>query len=202
MNKTATRRAELRQTLVQLAEEQIRREGLASVKARDLARGAGCALGAIYNVFSDMNDLVMAVNGRTFIRIGQEVGDAVRGHEAEPPERRLIMLAHAYLTFAAENHHLWRALFDLELRDDDSVPDWYRAELQGLFGHIAIPVAQLFPKLDGKELDLMVRALFSSVHGMVLLGLQNRISGVPRAHIEAMIEAVLLRLSQPGQGNS
>jgi hypothetical protein len=47
-----------------------------------------------------------------------------------------------------------------------------------------------------RDLDLMVRALFSSVHGMVLLGLQNRISGVPRANIEAMIEAVLLRLAE------
>jgi AcrR family transcriptional regulator len=196
MRKTEIRRAELRVTLVNFAEDQIRREGLASVKARDLAREAGCAVGAIYNVVADLTELVMAVNGRTFTRIGQEVAGAVIGHEAEPPERRLVILAHAYLNFAAENHHLWRALFDLELLDDDRVPDWYRTELQGLFRHIAIPVSQIFPALAGRELELMVRALFSSVHGMVLLGLQNRISGVPRANIEAMIEAVLLRLAQ------
>jgi AcrR family transcriptional regulator len=196
MRKTEIRRAELRETLVNFAEDQIRREGLASVKARDLAREAGCAVGAIYNVVADLTELVMAVNGRTFTRIGQEVAGAVIGHEAEPPERRLVILAHAYLNFAAENHHLWRALFDLELPDDDRVPDWYRTELQGLFRHIAIPVSQIFPALAGRELELMVRALFSSVHGMVLLGLQNRISGVPRANIEAMIEAVLLRLAQ------
>lgn len=196
MRKTEIRRAELRATLVNLAENQIRREGLASVKARDLAREAGCAVGAIYNVVADLTELVMAVNGRTFTRIGKEVAGAVIGHEAEPPERRLVILAHAYLNFAAENHHLWRALFDLELPDDDRVPDWYRTELQNLFHHIAIPVSQIFPALAGRELELMVRALFSSVHGMVLLGLQNRISGVPRANIETMIEAVLLRVAQ------
>lgn len=199
MRKTEIRRAELRETLVNLAEDQICREGMASVKARDLAREAGCAVGAIYNVVTDLTELVMAVNGRTFTRIGQEVAGAVIGHEAEPPERRLVILAHAYLSFAAENHYLWRALFDLELPDDDRVPDWYRTELQNLFHHIAIPVSEIFPALAGRELELMVRALFSSVHGMVLLGLQNRISGVPRANIEAMIEAVLLRIAQQEQ---
>ena len=199
MRKTEIRRAELRETLVNLAEDQICREGMASVKARDLAREAGCAVGAIYNVVTDLTELVMAVNGRTFTRIGQEVAGAEIGHEAEPPERRLVILAHAYLNFAAENHNLWRALFDLELPDDDRVPDWYRTDLQNLFRHIAIPVSQIFPALAGRELELMVRALFSSVHGMVLLGLQNRISGVPRANIEAMIEAVLLRIAQQEQ---
>ena len=196
MNKTEARRAELRETLVNLAEAQIVRGGMSSIKARDLARDAGCALGAIYNVFTDLTELVMAVNGRTFTRIGREVAGAVTGHETEPPERRLVLLAHAYLHFAADNQHLWRALFDLERPEDDKVPDWYRSELQGLFGHIAIPVSELFPSLAVRDLDLMVRALFSSVHGMVLLGLQNRISGVPRANIEAMIEAVLLRLAE------
>lgn len=199
MSKVEERRAGLREALVNLAEAQIVQGGMASVKARDLAREAGCALGAIYNVFADMTDLIMVVNGRTFSRIGQQVSVAVVGHETEPPERRLVLLSLAYLNFAAENQHLWRALFDVNLPDDDKVPDWYRTELQGLFRHIALPVSQLFPALTGRDLELMVRALFSSVHGMVLLGLQNRISGVPRANIEAMIEAVLLRVANREQ---
>lgn len=195
MSKTEERRADLRSTLVKLAEAQIAAQGMASLRARDLAREAGCALGAIYNVFSDMNALVLAVNGLTFARIGVEVAGAVTGHEHEPPEQRLILLARAYLNFADQNHHLWRALFDIDLPDDAQVPDWYRRDLKALFAHIAVPVSELFPELEGQELELMVRALFSSVHGIVVLGLQNRISGVPRDRVEAMIEAVLLRLA-------
>ncbi len=195
MSKTEERRADLRSTLVKLAETQIAAQGMASLRARDLAREAGCALGAIYNVFSDMNALVLAVNGLTFARIGVEVAGAVTGHEGEPPEQRLILLARAYLNFADQNHHLWRALFDIDLPDDAQVPDWYRRDLKALFAHIAVPVSELFPELEGQELELMVRALFSSVHGIVVLGLQNRISGVPRDRVEAMIEQVLLRLA-------
>lgn len=193
MSKVEKRRADLREKLIELAEAQIALGGIDSLKARELAVKAGCALGAIYNVFADMSDLIMAVNGRTFARIGKQVGGAITGHEAETPDRHLILLAHAYLDFAAENHNLWRALFDLNLPDDDRVPEWYRIELQTLFSHIARPVVRLFPDLAGRDLELMVRALFSSVHGMVLLGLENRISGVPRQNIQSMLTAVLTR---------
>lgn len=196
MSKTEERRADLRETLVKLAEAQIAAKGMGSLRARDLAREAGCALGAIYNVFSDMTALVLAVNGLTFARIGAEVAGAVTGHEGEPPEQRLILLARAYLGFADRNHHLWRALFDVDLPDDAQVPDWYRQDLKALFAHIAVPVSEIFPELEGLELELMVRALFSSVHGIVVLGLQNRISGVPKDRVEMMIEQILLRLAK------
>jgi AcrR family transcriptional regulator len=197
MSKAEERRSDLRAELVRLAVRQIAGNGMSSLRARDLARDAGCAVGAIYNVFADMNALVLAVNGLTFARIGSEVAGAVVGHETLAPEQRLILLARAYLNFADQNHHLWRALFDIDLPDDDAVPDWYRQDLKRLFSHIAVPVSELFQDLTGSDLDLMVRALFSSVHGIVVLGLQNRISGVPRRQVEAMIEAVLLRISKP-----
>ncbi len=197
MSKTEDRRADLRADLIRLAEVQIAKGGMASLRARDLAREAGCAVGAIYNVFADMNALVIEVNGKTFTRIGTEVAGSITGKDDLPPERRLILLALAYLDFADHNHHLWRALFDLDLPDDDQVPDWYRAELRALFAHIARPVSEIFQELEGEALYLMVRALFSSIHGIVILGLQNRISGVPRGQIEVMIEQVLLRIAQP-----
>jgi AcrR family transcriptional regulator len=151
-------------------------------------------VGAIYNVFADMTALIMAVNGETFARIGRAVAAAVTGLESTPPEWRLILLARAYVAFADQNHNLWRALFDLDLPDDESVPDWYRAELGKLFAHIALPVAEVFPDLRPEARELMVRGLFSSIHGITVLGLQRRISGVPRAQVESMIEQIILRI--------
>lgn len=197
MAKTDERRAELRATLVRIAQAQVAEGGLGSLRMRDLARDAGCAVGAIYNVFPDMTALILAVNGETFARIRVEVAGAVTGHETAPPVQRLILLSRAYLNFADQNHHLWRALFDVDLPDTLDVPEWYRRDLGALFSYIAIPVSEIFQELSGKDLDLMVRTLFSSVHGIVVLGLQNRISGVPRDRVESMIETLLHRLSAP-----
>lgn len=193
-DRTTKRREDLRQRLILAAEAQIAAQGLGSVKARDLATEAGCALGAIYTVFDDMNALTMAVNGRTFRALGGAVAAALAGTEGQSPVQRLIVMARCYREFASDHTHLWRALFDLDMTRDDALPDWYLTELQTLFANIARPVAELFPDLAGKDLELMVRALFSAVHGIVLLGLQNRISGVAPENIDRMIVAVLGRL--------
>src|SRR5450631_3331712 len=59
------RRAELRQKLIDAAEHLIKTHGLSGVKARPLAEAACCALGAIYNVFPDLDALILAVSART-----------------------------------------------------------------------------------------------------------------------------------------
>ena len=54
---TEKRRTELREKLIDIAERDIRDNGLSSLRARALAEEAGCAVGAIYNVFDDMTGL-------------------------------------------------------------------------------------------------------------------------------------------------
>ncbi len=185
------RKAKLRDKLITLAEAQIAKGGAASLRARALAQEAGCAVGAIYTHFDDLDALVLAVNLRTFQRLGTQVSQAVADAEGQGPNARLITMALAYLRFAEAHPALWQALFDVRMTADDPVPQWYLDALGGLFSHIAEPLAELFPDLPEQELDLMTRALFSSVHGIVLLGLQNRISAVPVDQIERMIAQVL-----------
>ncbi|WP_107495508.1 TetR/AcrR family transcriptional regulator [Thalassobius sp. I31.1] len=192
--KVAARKEALRVKLVDLAEAQIGKGGLRSVKARDLAKEAGCALGAIYNAFDDLQALFMAVNGRTFQRLGFAVAQSVEDVQAGPNER-LIIMSEAYLGFAAENTNLWRAMFDLEMSTDDEVPNWYLVALAGLFENISRPLSEIYPDMDAESLDLMTRSLFSSVHGIVLLGLEKRISGVPPEKIKTMISMLLSQIS-------
>lgn len=193
-SKAQQRKADLREKLVEAAEIRIARDGAAALRARDLAEDAGCAVGAIYTAYDDLNTLIMAVNGRTFKALGHMVASSVDGAGDTSATHRLILMSNAYLGFAAANTNLWRALFDLQMKADDQVPDWYLLALRALFSHIARPVSELFPDQTHEELDLMVRALFSSVHGIVLLGLEQRISGVPLAKVEHMIEQVLRQI--------
>ncbi|MGL4280359.1 MAG: TetR/AcrR family transcriptional regulator [Albidovulum sp.] len=193
ISKADKRKAELREKLILAAEKRIESSGLAALRARDLASEVGCAVGAIYNVFDDLNALVLAVNGRTFKKLGLAVSQSLEGAEGKPPVERLIKMSNAYLGFAGDNYLRWRALFDNDMTAG-GVPDWYAQELEQLFANIAKPVAELFPELKGRETDLMVRALFSAIHGIVILGLQNRISGVARENIERMIQQVLSRI--------
>ncbi len=191
-SKADIRRTELRDLLIDIAEKQIEVHGITAIKARALAQQANCSVGAIYNVFGDLEGIIVAVNSRTFGKLGCHVAAALQDKGDLPATERLIIMSYAYLDYASEHPRLWRALFDVRMSTDMEVPNWYLDELGQLFDHIDGPVRECFPDLDTDDVRLMTRALFSSVHGIVILGLENRISGVPRDHIHRMI-AMLLR---------
>ncbi len=194
--KVEVRKAVLREKLVDLAEAQIEEQGLQSLRARELAKQAGCAVGAIYTHFEDLQALTLDVNGRTFARLGKAVGGVVDETAGQAPNARLIAMSHAYLAFAGDHPKLWRALFDVEMRSDGPVPAWYAQAMGQLFAYITAPLAEIFPDYDSARLDLMTRTLFSSVHGIVLLGLENRISGVPGEQLKTMISLLLEQVGQ------
>lgn len=196
VGKVEIRKAKLREALLAAATKRIVENGMSELRARDLARDAGCSVGAIYNVFEDLTDLILAVNGQTFVALGQDVSCAVSASDGQPARDRLVAMSHAYMNFAADNRNLWHALFDLEMSRDGAVPEWYLNALNGLFANIAGPVSEIFPEKSDEELDLMVRTLFSAVHGIVLLGIEQRISGVPLGQVEKMISQLLQGFGQ------
>ena len=185
------RQTALREKLLDVAELRMADGGLAALRARDLAAEAGCSVGAIYNVFEDLNALAMAVNGRTFAALGSHVTAAVAAAGPCEARARLIVMSEAYLDYAAKHTRLWRALFDLEMTVEGPVPEWYQDALNGLFALIAAPMREIYPEKSEAELDLIVRAMFSGIHGIVLLGLERRISAVPYEEIEAMMALFL-----------
>ena len=195
-SKTETRREDLRKRLVDLGEAEIMAHGLPALKARDLAAKAGCSVGAIYNAFPDLHHLALAINGRTFKRLGEQVAGAVTPLASAPPCERLVAMGLAYLDFASQNTAAWTALFEIDMAVGENIPDWYMAALEALFDHIRTPVAELRPDLSTEDVEFLVRGLFSSIHGIVWLGLQKRISAVPRAELSRMITLILSEIGQ------
>lgn len=194
MADTAERRERLREKLVEAAEAAITDGGLAAVKARALAEAAGCAVGAIYNVFPDLDALVLAVNVRTLERIDAVMGEAAA--RAGGAEAVLEALGLAYLDFAAGESRRWRALFEHRLPEDYPVPDWYTARLEAVFRHLRDPLAELFPGREPYKVHEMANTLFSGAHGIVALGLDGKLGRVPRevlaARIRFLVRAVLI----------
>ena len=192
--KVEIRRAALRDALIQHAQTRITADGLKNLRARDLAEDAGCALGAIYNVFGDLNDLVLAVNAGTFKRLGAAVAESL-SDAPQDATQQLIVMSHAYHHFAAENFNTWRALFDIEGAPGEAASGWYLQEMGQLFTYIDAPLSVIFPQHTAETRALLTKALFSSVHGIVLLGLDDASAGVPAAQLDEMISLILGHLA-------
>ena len=99
--KRAERREDLRDRLLKAATARIEAGGLEGLRARDVTADAGCALGALYNAFADLDELIMHVNSATLKPLEASVAEVVR-RRADPGET-LKALALGYLAFAREN---------------------------------------------------------------------------------------------------
>ena len=183
--------------LIEAAERAIAAKGLAGLKTRELAREIGCANGAVYNLVEDMDELILRVGSRTLARLDAALNLAESSIDASPTEM-LVRIALAYCDFAAGNHELWRALFEHRMTQGKPVPEWALSEQMDLFRHIYRPLAGLFPKRPAAELSVTARTLFSAVHGVVTLGLEQKLIAVPidalRAEIATIVRAMVVGL--------
>ncbi|HXH45873.1 MAG TPA: TetR/AcrR family transcriptional regulator [Bradyrhizobium sp.] len=194
MTKPLLRREKLRAELIEAAEQMIAERGLAGLKTRDLAREIGCANGAVYNLVADVDELILRVGSRTLRRLDEALTVAV-GAGGPSPRDSLVRIAIAYCDFAAANLQLWRALFEHRMAADKLVPDWSAHDQMQLFRHIYQPLAALLPERSPEELGITARSLFSAVHGMVALGLEQKLVAVPlpalRKEIATLVRAMI-----------
>ena len=204
-SKAEPRRAELRASLIDAAERAISAEGLAGLRARDLAAGVGCAVGAIYTVFPDLDALILEVNLRTLGLFEEALGRP----EAEPAfadadaaSVELVRLGRAYLAFAHAQSRRWRALFQHQAAAGGQPPAWYVDEQARLFRRVESPLQALRPDLTPVENGLLARSLFSATHGIVMLGLDERLMTLPftvvREQLEILIRAMATGLAGAG----
>jgi AcrR family transcriptional regulator len=197
---TVERRDRLREALVDAAERMIAKGGLQDLRARPLAEEAGCAVGAIYNVVDDLDELILLANMRTLAALEDELTAA--GHattsgssEGDAAASALVRLAEAYLAFAANNKPRWRALFDHRMPGRE-VPEWYRREQQRLFLRVEEPLRVLVPGAPPKRCALLARSLFSAVHGVVALGLEEKLHVVPLPVLREQIAFIVTAIGR------
>jgi AcrR family transcriptional regulator len=193
----AARKERLRGALIEAAERAIAREGLAGLKARELAAEIDVALGQIYNLVDDLDELFLRVASRTLNRLDSALAEAQARAAIQGPLAQLAAVGQAYRAFASANLHLWRTLFEHRMAPGKEVPDWALADQMSLFRHILAPLEALAPHASADERRLLAHTLFSAAHGIVILGLDEKHVGVPPALIDAQIE-MLVRLTAAG----
>lgn len=148
-------------------------EGLRGVGARRIARDIGYTIGTIYNVFEDLDDLVLKLNGRTLDELYAAASAAPPG---EGPVGRLKGLAASYLAYIDAHPKLWATLFDFTLPKGKAAPDWYDARVARLFGLIEQAIAPLFKPGEEASQRHHARVMWASLHGILSLGASGKLA--------------------------
>ena len=199
-SKAAERRDKLRDALIDAAEQTIATDGMRALRARDLAAQVGCAVGAIYNAVADLDELIYAVNARTLAALEQTftaAGDAGTVPSADSAIAQFVRLALAYTDFAAANRPRWHALFGHQPPAGREVPMSYMADQLRLFSYVEKPLQVLMPATTRERRTLLARSLFSAVHGIVVLGLEEKLQLIP---LPVLREQVIFLVEAMGRG--
>lgn len=189
--KTAQRKAQLREDLTAAAQKRIETNGIKDLRARDLAADAGCSVGAIYNVFEDIDELILTVGLRTLKTIDAVMTESMLQTEGQTPIDRMIAMAHTYVDFAAEHTNAWKSLFEHRLPADYELPEWHEEGQDVLFRHIEAPLAELLPQRPPSEHAMLARTLFAAVHGIVVLAREQRVVGIPDEAVKKQLDIML-----------
>ena len=83
-------------------------EGLRGLGARKVAREIGYTVGTLYNVFTDLDDLVVQLIGRIFDALYEELKELPLDGG---PEADLRSLSNGYIRFTGRRPKLWGLLF-------------------------------------------------------------------------------------------
>ena len=161
--------------MLDIARDLIAAKGLRSLKVRDVAEAAGCSIGSVYNEFGDFDGLILTVNRQTV----QALTTRFVAVPADDPIRQLHGLAATYLEFATAHANLLRSLIEHRMEDDRPFPEDILQMVMQAFELMYPPLVRLLPERDPQDIALLARILFSAVHGIISLGLEERMVAVP-----------------------
>ena len=88
---------QIRALILDAAQEIIEAQGLAGLSAREIARRIGYSPGTIYNLFANLDDVVLNVEARVLDALDRRLCDVQGEGDSADDGDRLARLARAYL---------------------------------------------------------------------------------------------------------
>lgn len=179
---TAYHHGDLRNALLDAARAVARESGADAITIREVTRRAGVSHAAAYHHFANRTDLLRAVALLAFHEFTAELEQA-SGPDAAGLERMAI----AYLRFATAHSAEFRFMFSSELCAPAGLPDPLSdASLtsQDVLRQ-QIRTLQSAGVLAAGDLEPMVLAAWSQIHGLTMIALETRVFvGAPDEAVE------------------
>lgn len=191
-------RDHVKNKVIEVSRGLLRENGLSGMQARKIADASGCSVGTIYNLYGNLDTVIIATNAGTLEDLRQAL---VRvSSTGDSLAERFEALAIAYLDFAVERTNEWRAVFEHRFAEKTVVPDWYRDTQAELF---AIVEKFMAPTIaDPIQRQEAARALFAAVHGIIALALDEKLRAFERDATERQIRFVVTNIGRGLENSS
>ena len=195
------KREELYELALDAAAEIVERDGHRALTARNVADAIGYSPGTLYNLFENLDDMVVHLNGSTLDHLFDRLNQiALSGY----PDTDTQMLLNGYLGFLSDHPGRWQMLFEYNLATEMTLPEWYRGKIDKLLAIVEQALEPLFTDTETDRKKNAARTLWACLHGIRSLGSSGKLMVVTDLSVAEMAGAFIADyvagLARPGAG--
>jgi len=157
----------LRERALDAARLILETEGLKGLNARRLANEIGVAVGTLYNLFENFDEIILRLNLETLQEM--EAHFAARAVLPKDPTEAMLAIAREYLAFTARHRNRWTATLEFKSAGPHRFSEEFPASVSRLVAEVERAMAPLFPPGHESERRLAAAVLWSSLEGISAL---------------------------------
>lgn len=166
----------------------VETSGASELSARVVAREIGYAPGTLYNLFKNLDDILLQVEAGLFERLDQALASAIDGRRTTEAIR---LFASAYAGFAFENARLWHLIQTHQPPMSAGSPDWYLEKVFAPATRLEPLLARITGNDDVESVTRTARLLWSAIHGILQVATAEKFGALSRATTTAMVEELV-----------
>jgi AcrR family transcriptional regulator len=166
--------ADFRDRLCEAAERLFAEHGPEAVTMRQLAAELGVSPMTPYRYFRDKDDILAAVRANGFNRFAEAL-ETARARAGGDARSRGSAVGEAYITFAFDNPHTYKLMFDLNQPSETDYPELMTAGARAratMSGYVEDLIAEGVVAGDPEQIGLM---FWAATHGAVVLELTGKL---------------------------
>ncbi len=138
---------------------------------RKIANMIGYVPSTLVNVFGNYNLLLLHVVAQTLDELSKEATQVVSN--SQDNKTALYELAYCYHDFAQKHPYRWQLIFEHNM-NGDTLPEWQSQRIDSMTGMLEHLLKALAPERSEAEVIKASRVLWSGVHGITLLSVDDK----------------------------
>lgn len=181
---------ELKQLALDAALNHLNKESAQSLSLRKIAQAVGYSPGTLINIFGSYDHLLLSINAITLDQLANRLQQTAGETQLSPMEQ-LQAFAHHYLEFCQQHPYQWQLLFEHQLSEEETIPQWQQQRIDRLFAVLEQALAVMAPSASSQTLHEASRTIWASVHGICTLSTEDKLFTDPSLDGQRMAQSLI-----------